>query len=271
MMAYKRHELSKEIFVLSEVDQTLFLFIRDRIPTEKDWRAIGTFRNVIWFWLQNSELPQSGLKALALWPALEAIQLENVQIRVDSPQNPRVKTESLILYQCSGVTPAFLESFSESELQSLALYTHLTGFSSTSRLTFDRLQALTIAQTGLHEETVVDVINRSPEFRHLAIFNEGNITLAVLEKIEHPENIKSLTLGALPITDQNINILVRFSNLQELVIYDTPITDESVPTLLSIDTLESIYFSDTQISEENVQKLRRIASEREEANWRYRL
>lgn len=116
------------------------------------------------------------------------------------------------------------------------------------------LETLLLEQTTLTDDTA-RLIAKLPQLTRLAIGSARWTNQAIPMLAQGKVN--NLRLGAMPLDDNGIAQLTKFTGLRFLILRDMPITDRALASIGELPQLESLYISGTQITEAGLGELQK--------------
>lgn len=133
--------------------------------------------------------------------------------------------------------------------------------------TFRFASADKIQQLSTPNRTVVQVAENEPAIQANFFLKEAFDRRHLEELLEVREQLISLNLSRMPVRDEDLRIISRFSNLEILNLNNTAVTGDGLKPLTSLTKLESVSLSGTDISVSALRGLGEISSLKEVYVW----
>jgi predicted CXXCH cytochrome family protein len=125
---------------------------------------------------------------------------------------------------------------------------------------FPQANAETIEKLN-NEYRVLTPVSRDSPALHVTLFSKANYTSASLEEmLEVSEQIVSLNLAKMPVTDAEMKTVAQFKNLNRLNLNFTEITGQGLEQLVALKKLRHLSLSGTSVDYASLQSVMKVFS-----------
>ena len=125
---------------------------------------------------------------------------------------------------------------------------------------FPQANAETIEKLN-NEYRVLTPVSRDSPALHVTLFSKANYTTASLEELlEVSEQIVSLNLAKMPVTDAEMKTVAQFKNLNRLNLNFTEITGQGLEQLVALKKLRHLSLSGTSVDYASLQSVMKVFS-----------
>jgi uncharacterized membrane protein len=124
-----------------------------------------------------------------------------------------------------------------------------------------------IQELSIPNRSVIQIARNEPALQADFYLRNSFDKKYLTELVDVREQLISLNLSGMPVKDEDMNTISRFTNLEKLILNNTDITGSNFSALKALEELTSISVSGTKVTAENLETLANIRSLEEVYLW----